>query len=123
MDDYHSSVYCPSAMGANTMTILATLAVILATSAGSVVWCFLDFRKYGKLTAIGFCSGVVAGSVAITPAAGFVSPSSSVLIGTTAAIACNMASRLREKYQLNDVLEVFVLHGVGGTVGAILTVK
>jgi len=110
-------------MKADVRGTLATQGVTLAASAGAMTWCFLDYWKFRKLTAIGFCSGVVAAQVAITPAAGFVSPFSSILIGCISAFLTNMASLVREKYQLNDVLEVFALHGVSGIVGAISTVK
>ena len=73
------------------------------------------------VSALGFCSGAVAGLVAITPASGFVGPAPAVAIGFLGAVACNMAVHLKHWLKYDDVADVFAVHGVGGYVGSLLT--
>ena len=84
----------------------------------------LDDDRLGAREApnsVGTAAGAVAGLVAITPAAGYVTPAAAILIGGIAAVACYIAVRLRERVRVDDALDVFPVHGIGGTVGALLT--
>jgi Amt family ammonium transporter len=86
-----------------------------------VVWSLLDLTRTGKTTAVGAATAIVVGLVAITPAAGFVSPLSSIILGAIAAPASYFAILYRSTTRLDDSLDVVAAHGVGGTVGALLT--
>lgn len=110
-----------SALSANLRAAMACVVTNLAASTAGLTWVLLDYRHDRKLSVLGFCSGAVAGLVAITPASGFVSPASSVAIGFLGAIACNMAVRLKHYLKYDDAFDVFAVHGVGGVVGNILT--
>lgn len=94
----------------------------LAAGCGAMTWLFVDFFRYERRwTTIGMCSGAIAGLVGITPAAGFVPIYFAVPIGVITAIACNYATSLKHILRIDDGLDVFALHGVGGYVGSILT--
>jgi Amt family ammonium transporter len=80
-----------------------------------------DYIKSRKLSAFGFCSGAVSGLVAITPAAGFVAPWASIVIGLSTGIVCNIACKLKNVISFDDSLDAFGIHGVGGLWGSILT--
>jgi len=86
-----------------------------------ITWIFYDRFMNRKMSAIGACIGAIVGLVAITPAAGFVTLGQSVFIGFIAAIISNIAIKLTKKSNLDDTLDVFPSHGVGGIVGMILT--
>jgi Amt family ammonium transporter len=86
-----------------------------------VVWMILDLIRTQKITAVGAATGIVVGLVAITPAAGFVTVRESIIIGLVASVVCNLAARWRSKSTLDDTLDVFPCHGVGGMVGMIAT--
>jgi Amt family ammonium transporter len=86
-----------------------------------VVWTFLDVMRSGKATAVGAATAIVVGLVAITPAAGFISPMSAILLGAIAAVPSYLTLQVRAKTSLDDSLDVLAAHGVGGTVGALLT--
>jgi Amt family ammonium transporter len=86
-----------------------------------VVWALLDHFRTGKITAVGIATGIVVGLVAITPAAGFVSPVSAMTLGAIAALPSYFALQWRAQSRLDDSLDVFAAHGVGGITGAILT--
>jgi Amt family ammonium transporter len=94
---------------------------MLAPAATLVVWTFLDVARSGKATAVGAATAIVVGLVAITPAAGFISPMNAILLGGIAAVPSYIALQLRAKTSLDDSLDVLAAHGVGGTVGALLT--
>ena len=94
---------------------------MLAPAATLVVWTFLDIIRSGKPTAVGAATAIVVGLVAITPAAGFISPMNALLLGGIAAVPSYLALIIRAKTSLDDSLDVVAAHGVGGTVGAILT--
>jgi Amt family ammonium transporter len=85
------------------------------------MWTFLDMMRSGKPTAVGAATAIVVGLVAVTPAAGFVSPMSAILLGAIAAIPSYLALMIRARTALDDSLDVIAAHGVGGTVGALLT--
>ena len=94
---------------------------MLAPAATLVVWTFLDVMRSGKPTAVGAATAIVVGLVAITPAAGFISPMSAIALGAIAAVPSYLGLMVRVKTSLDDSLDVVAAHGVGGTVGALLT--
>ena len=104
----------PSAALAFTTTFLAPMGTL-------VVWALLDLMRNGKVTAVGAATGIVVGLVAITPAAGFVSPMSGLILGCLAAFPSYYALVWRARTRLDDSLDVVAAHGLGGTVGALLT--
>jgi Amt family ammonium transporter len=110
-----------SALAANGIAGLAFAATFLAPSATLVVWTFLDYIRSGKPTAVGAATAIVVGLVAITPAAGFVGPMNAIWLGGLAAIPSYLMLQWRAKTNFDDSLDVLAAHGVGGTVGALLT--
>jgi len=103
---------------------LASLACLTTNSAGAAAalgWMVIDTLQRGKPTAVGVATGAVAGLVAITPAAGYVSPIGALLIGFAAAIVCNTALQLKNRSRLDDSLDVLPVHGVAGLLGIVLT--
>jgi len=110
-----------SALGANPSAALAFANTMFAPMATLVVWSLLDLARTRKTTAVGAATAIVVGLVAITPAAGFVSPFGGIVIGALAAPASYFAILLRARTRLDDSLDVVAAHGVGGTVGALLT--
>jgi Amt family ammonium transporter len=110
-----------SALAASPIAGLAFITTMLAPAATLVVWTFLDVMRSGKVTAVGAATAIVVGLVAITPAAGFISPMSAILLGGIAAVPSYLVLQLRAKTSLDDSLDVLAAHGVGGTVGALLT--
>lgn len=111
-----------SALGANTDAVLAFGTTHMASAAAMLTWVFFDALLGRKISALGACIGAVVGLVAITPAAGFVTLGQSVAIGSIAAIVSNVVVFYNnEKYRLDDTLDVFACHGLGGIVGMILT--
>ncbi len=110
-----------SALGANASAALALVNTMFAPMATSVVWAILDMRRTGKVTAIGMATAIVVGLVAITPAAGFVSPVSAIVIGAASAFPSYFALLFRARTRLDDSLDVVSAHGVGGIMGALLT--
>ena len=93
----------------------------VSAAAGLVAWASIESIKDGKSTAVGMATGAVAGLVGITPAAGFVSPGSGMLIGAITSALCYLSVQLKIKLSFDDSLDTYAVHGVGGTVGAILT--
>jgi ammonium transporter, Amt family len=110
-----------SALAANATAALAFVNTMLAPAATLVVWMILDLQRTGKSTAVGSATAIVVGLVAITPAAGFVGPISAIALGGLAAMPSYFALQIRSRSRLDDSLDVFAAHGVGGIVGAILT--
>jgi Amt family ammonium transporter len=94
---------------------------MLAPAATLVVWAALDAMRTGKPTTVGCATAIVVGLVAVTPASGFISPMSAIFLGAIAAIPSYFGLILRAKTQLDDSLDVVAAHGLGGTVGAMLT--
>jgi Amt family ammonium transporter len=110
-----------SAVAADGVAANAFVTTTLAAAVASGVWPALEWVTRGKPTVLGFCSGVVAGLVVITPCAGFVSASSAMLIGIIAGVVPVLAvTKLKAIFKYDDALDTFGVHGVGGTVGAIL---
>jgi ammonium transporter, Amt family len=110
-----------SALAASPIAGLAFVTTMLAPAATLVVWTFLELMKSGRPTAVGAATAIVVGLVAITPAAGFVSPMSALALGGIAAVPSYFALQWRAKTSLDDSLDVLAAHGVGGSVGALLT--
>ena len=110
-----------SALAANGLAALAFTATFLAPAATLVVWTFLDYARSGKPTAVGAATAIVVGLVAITPAAGYVGPMNAIWLGGLAAIPSYLTLQWRAKTNFDDSLDVLAAHGVGGTVGALLT--
>jgi Amt family ammonium transporter len=110
-----------SALGANVDAVAAFANTNLASATSMITWIFLDRFQNRKMSSLGACIGAIVGLVAITPAAGFVSLGQSIFIGFIAAIVSNFAIRLNKKTEIDDTLDVFPSHGVGGIVGMILT--
>jgi Amt family ammonium transporter len=111
-----------SALAANGLAGMAFLVTNTAAAAGAMSWVVAEWLDHGKPTIFGAVSGAVAGLVAITPAAGYVTPLASILIGIMVGPICYLAvSRVKEKLGYDDALDVFGIHGVGGTLGALAT--
>ena len=110
-----------SALAANGLAARAFLTTNTASAAAMLAWLFFDCARGRKPSALGACIGAVVGLVAITPAAGFVSVGASVFIGCVASVVSNVAVHLRAKSSIDDTLDVFPCHGVGGIIGMILT--
>jgi Amt family ammonium transporter len=110
-----------SALAASPIAGLAFTTTLMAPAGTLVAWSILDIIRTGKPTAVGAATGIVVGLVAVTPAAGFVSPVSAIVLGFIAAFPSYFGLVWRAKTQLDDSLDVVAAHGVGGTVGALLT--
>jgi Amt family ammonium transporter len=110
-----------SALGANGLAVSAFVATHLAASLAGMTWMFAEWIVNGKPTMLGAASGAVAGLVAITPGAGFVTPLSAIVIGALAGVVCYAAVLAKSRLGYDDSLDVVGVHGVGGILGAILT--
>ncbi len=111
-----------SALGADGIAANAFTTTTLAAAVAGFVWAVMEWAIKGKPSVLGFCSGIVAGLVVITPGAGFVTATSSVIIGVLAGIVPFLAvTYLKKMIGCDDALDTFGVHGVGGTMGAILT--
>ena len=110
-----------SALGANGLAVSAFATTNTAAAAAGLSWMFFDVVRGKKPSVLGFCIGAVVGLVAITPAAGFVAVPQSIFIGAVAAIISNIAVYYKQKSSLDDTLDVFPCHGIGGIVGMIMT--
>ncbi|HXI57880.1 MAG TPA: ammonium transporter [Polyangia bacterium] len=111
-----------SAVAADGIAANAFTATTLAAAIAGTVWPGLEWMTRGKPTVLGFCSGIVAGLVVITPAAGFVNPTGAVCIGVLAGVVPFFAcTKLKAIFKYDDALDTFGVHGVGGTLGALVT--
>jgi Amt family ammonium transporter len=111
-----------SAVAADGIAANAFTTTTLATAVAAMVWPVLEWITRGKPSILGFCSGAVAGLVVITPATGFVTPSGAVLIGLLAGVVPFLAcTKLKAIFKYDDALDTFGVHGVGGTMGALLS--
>ncbi|HEY9647390.1 MAG TPA: ammonium transporter [Chroococcidiopsis sp.] len=110
-----------SALASGGLATVAFVATNAGAAAAGLVWILMEWVLMGKPTAVGLATGLVAGLVGITPAAGFVTPVAALLIGGITAFVCFYAIRFKNKLGIDDALDTFPVHGVGGTVGAILT--
>lgn len=110
-----------SALAANGLAVSAFATTNTAAAAAGLSWMFFDVVRNKKPSVLGFCIGAVVGLVSITPAAGFVSIPHSIFIGVFAALVSNLAVYFKSKSSLDDTLDVFPCHGIGGMVGVIMT--
>jgi ammonium transporter, Amt family len=111
-----------SAVSAGTSAGMAMAVTQIATATAALTWMFVEWALKGKPSVLGICSGAVAGLVAITPASGFVDPRGALIIGIAAGVLCYWgATGLKHAFGYDDALDAFGVHGVGGTVGALLT--
>jgi Amt family ammonium transporter len=111
-----------SALSAGSLATSAFVATHFAAAAAALSWMIAEWKISGKPSVVGAISGAVAGLVAITPASGFVTPMPALLIGAAAGVVCYlMVSKVKKKFGYDDALDAFGVHGVGGTLGAVLT--
>lgn len=110
-----------SALGANVLAVSAFLTTNTAAASAGLSWMFFDILRGKKPSVVGFCVGAVVGLVAITPGAGFVAIPQSIVIGVVTAVISNIAVYFKSKSALDDTLDVFPCHGIGGIVGMLLT--
>ncbi|KAI0598808.1 ammonium transporter AmtB-like domain-containing protein [Biscogniauxia sp. FL1348] len=110
-----------SALAANLRAIMACIVTHLAASVGGITWVLLDYRLERKWSVVGFCSGAISGLVAITPASGFVTPWAAVIYGIVGGIVCNFATKLKFLMGVDEALDIFAVHAVGGIAGNLLT--
>jgi Amt family ammonium transporter len=111
-----------SALAANGDAAMAMLVTHISASAGAFTWMIVEWIKYGKPSALGAVTGMVAGLGTITPASGFVGPAGALVIGTSAGVICFFATNfIKRSLKIDDSLDVFPVHGVGGILGTLLT--
>lgn len=111
-----------SELASDDLTSSAFAVTHLSAAAGAVAWAAMEWITRGKPSILGTCSGAVAGLVCITPAAGFVNPMPALLFGVAAGIICFLAcTTIKSRFGYDDSLDAFGVHGVGGTLGAVLT--
>ena len=110
-----------SALGANGLAATAFVTTNTAAAMAAITWVTISWLHRGTPSVLGAAIGAVAGLVAITPAAGFVTPAAAILIGLGVGVVCYGAAQLRLRAQVDDALDVFSVHGVGGAFGALAT--
>ncbi|KAH8890845.1 ammonium transporter MEP1, variant [Thozetella sp. PMI_491] len=108
-----------SAFGANLRATMACWNSCLTAMFAAMTWCLLDFRLAKKWSLVGWCSGTISGLVAATPASGFITPWASIILGVVTGICCNFATKIKFLVGIDDALDVFAEHAVGGMVGLI----
>eukprot|EP00457_Paulinella_chromatophora_P004838 gb/GEZN01004851.1/.p1 GENE.gb/GEZN01004851.1/~~gb/GEZN01004851.1/.p1 ORF type:complete len:516 (-),score=52.17 gb/GEZN01004851.1/:344-1816(-) len=109
-----------SALGATARAGMAAFVTTVAASAGALTWMAMDLARGQKVSGVGFCAGSLAGLVGITPGSGFVQPWAAIVIGGITAITCNLACMMKNIHGIDDTLDVFGMHGVGGFIGCML---
>tara|TARA_E500000075_G_C6977723_1_gene314641 strand:- start:1149 stop:1763 length:615 start_codon:yes stop_codon:yes gene_type:complete len=110
-----------SALGANGNAASALLATHLAAATASLVWMVIEWVKFGKPSLVGIATGMVAGLATVTPASGFIGPLGGIILGFLGGYLCYLAVELvRMRLHLDDSLDVFAVHGVGGILGSVL---
>ncbi|SOV09991.1 low affinity ammonium transporter [Ustilago sp. UG-2017a] len=110
-----------STFAANLRAAMAISTTNIAASSAGLTWMFLDFRLERKWSVVGFCTGAIAGLVAITPAAGFVGMPAALLVGVVSATVSNFATVLKGPMRVDDVMDIFSVHALAGIVGTLLT--
>ncbi|EQB54890.1 ammonium transporter [Colletotrichum gloeosporioides Cg-14] len=108
-----------SAFGANLRAAMACWNSCLTAMFAAMTWCLLDFRLAKKWSLVGWCSGTISGLVAATPASGVITPWASIILGVVAGVACNFGTKIKFLLKIDDSLDVFAEHGIGGIVGLI----
>ncbi|GAO31597.1 ammonium transporter [Geofilum rubicundum JCM 15548] len=111
-----------SSVSSGLATAQALTATQVAAAAGALAWMVIEYIHLGKATALGFASGILAGLVAVTPAAGVVQPYGAIILGFASSLICYYAIQLKDRLGYDDSLDAFGLHGIGGIVGAIFLV-
>jgi len=110
-----------SALAANGSAGMALLVTHISASAGALVWMLCEWKRFGKPSVLGIVTGMVAGLGTITPAAGSVGPMGALIIGVLAGLVCfNMTQIVKRKWEIDDSLDVFPVHGVGGILGSLI---
>ncbi len=111
-----------SALTADGRAGMAMLVTHIAAASGSLTWMFIEWKRFGKPSVLGIVTGMVAGLGTITPASGFVGPSGALFIGVTAGVVCFYATQyVKRTLKIDDSLDVFPVHGIGGITGSLLT--
>jgi Amt family ammonium transporter len=110
-----------SCFAASLKAAIAIFNTNLAGSVGAIAWLIMDFRLERKWSVVGFCTGAIAGLVAITPAAGFVGQPAAALIGLVSAVVSNLCTRLKHTMRVDDVMDIFAVHALAGIVGVLMT--
>jgi len=111
-----------SAVAADGVAGMAMLVTHISAAAGALMWMVVEWVRHGKPNALGVVTGMVAGLGTITPASGFVGPMGALIIGASAGFICYWATQLiKQKFVIDDSLDVFPVHGVGGALGMLLT--
>lgn len=106
-----------SAFGANLRAIFAVWNSMIAAAFGGIVWCLLDYRINRRWSMVGLCSGTIAGLVAATPSSGYLHPWASVIVGVVSGVLCNFATKLKFLFHVDDALDLFAEHAIGGIIG------
>ncbi len=110
-----------SALAANGDASMAMLVTHISAAAGTLTWAFIEWKKFGKASVLGGVTGMVAGLGTITPASGFVGPGGALIIGISAGVVCYYSTvYIKQKLHIDDSLDVFPVHGVGGILGTLL---
>ena len=110
-----------SALGANNTAAMAMLVTHLSAACGALAWMTMEWVRHGKPSVLGIVTGMVAGLGTITPASGSVGPAAAIVIGLTAGVVCYLATNfMRNALKIDDSLDVFPVHGVGGILGTLL---
>ena len=110
-----------SALAANGDAGMAMLVTHISAAAGSLAWMMMEWTKHGKPSVLGIVTGMVAGLGTITPASGFVGPAGALVIGLSAGVICYYATQaIKQRFHIDDSLDVFPVHGVGGMLGTLL---
>jgi Amt family ammonium transporter len=109
-----------SSVSSGLLTAQALTATQVAAASGAMTWIIIESILQGKATALGFASGILAGLVAVTPAAGVVQPAGALALGAMAAMVCYTAILVKNKLGYDDSLDAFGIHGVGGIIGSLL---
>ncbi|KAG8220137.1 ammonium transporter [Butyriboletus roseoflavus] len=106
-----------SSFGANLRAIMAIWNSMLAAAFGGIVWCLLDYRLERKYSMVGFCSGTIAGLVAATPASGYIQSWAAIILGIITGAVCNYATKIKFFFKIDDALDLFAEHAMGGVIG------
>jgi len=111
-----------SALAADSAAGMAMLVTHIGSSCGAMAWAFMEWVRHGKPSVLGIVTGMVAGLGTITPASGFVGPMGAIVIGLAAGVVCFFATQaVKQRFKIDDSLDVFPVHGVGGLIGTFLT--
>lgn len=109
-----------NAFGANLRAIVAIWNTMIAAAFGGIIWCLIDYRLHRKYSMVGFCSGTIVGLIAATPASGFLPPWAALIMGVLAGAVCNCATKLKFLFRIDDSLDIFAQHAIGGILGLLM---